>query len=122
VRHRSLVPSFLSLSLLPISLLSLSILPATAFAADWQQPTPEELKMAAEPSAPNADAIYPYREDVTDNKNHMEAIYVRLKVFRDEGKKYGDVEITGSRSQTSRAAPSTATAPASPSPASPTRC
>jgi len=95
VRHRSLSPSFLSLSFLPISLLSLFILPASAFAADWQQPTPEELKMTAEPSAPNADAIYLYREDVTDNKNHMEAIYVRLKVLRDEGKKYGDVEITG---------------------------
>jgi transglutaminase-like putative cysteine protease len=80
---------------LPFSLLCLSILPATAFAADWQQPTPEELKMTSEPSEPNADAIYLYREDVTDNKNHMEAIYVRLKVLRDEGRKYGDVELTG---------------------------
>jgi transglutaminase-like putative cysteine protease len=95
VRHRSLFPSFLSLSFLPISLLSLSILPATAFAADWQQPTPEELKMTAEPSAPNADAIYLYREDSTDNKIHMEAVYVRMKVLRDEGKKYADVELAG---------------------------
>ena len=97
MRHRSLSPSFLSLSFLPISLLSLSILPASAFGAAWQQPTPEELKMTAEPSAPNADAIFLYREDVTDNKNHMEAIYVRLKILRDEGKKYADVEINGSR-------------------------
>jgi hypothetical protein len=78
-----------------VSLLLLSALSSTAFAAEWQQPTPEELKMTAEPSAPNADAIYLYREDLTDNKNHMEAIYVRLKVLRDEGKKYGDVELTG---------------------------
>jgi Transglutaminase-like superfamily len=78
-----------------VSLLLLSALSSTAFAADWQQPTPEELKMTAEPSAPNADAIYLYREYVTDNKNHMEAIYVRLKVLRDEGKKYGDVELDG---------------------------
>jgi hypothetical protein len=95
VRHRSLSPSFLSFSFLTISLLSLSILPATAFAADWQQPTPEELKMTAEPSAPNADTIYLYREDVTDNKLHMEAVYVRMKILREEGKKYADVEING---------------------------
>jgi uncharacterized protein DUF3857 len=80
-----------------VSLLFLSVLPSSAFAANWQQPTPEELKMTAEPSAPNADAIFLYREDVTDNKNHMEAIYVRLKILRDEGKKYADVEINGSR-------------------------
>jgi transglutaminase-like putative cysteine protease len=90
VPHRSLPLSFLSLSLL-----SLSILPVTAFAADWQQPTPEELKMTAEPAAPNADAIYLYREDSTDNKLHMEAVYVRMKILRDEGKKYADVELNG---------------------------
>ena len=80
-----------------VSLLLLSALSSTAFAAAWQQPTPEELKMTSEPSTPNADAIFLYREDVTDNKNHMEAIYVRLKILRDEGKKYADVEIHGSR-------------------------
>jgi hypothetical protein len=83
---------FLFVSLL---FLSLSILPSIAFAADWQQPTAEELKMTAEPAAPNADAIYLYREDVTDNKLHMEAVYVRMKILRDEGKKYADVELTG---------------------------
>lgn len=80
-----------------VSLLLLSALCPSAFAAAWQQPAPEELKMTSEPSAPNADAIFLYREDVTDNKNHMEAIYVRLKILRDEGKKYADVEINGSR-------------------------
>jgi hypothetical protein len=98
VRHRSLFFSFPSLSFLSFSFLTvpfLAVLPRAARAADWQQPTPEELKMTAEPTAPNADAIYLYREDVTDNKNHMEAIYVRLKVLRDEGKKYADVELRG---------------------------
>ena len=90
MRRRSLLLSLL--------FLSLSITPSTAFAADWQQPTPEELKMTAEPAAPNADAIYLYREDVADNKLHMEAVYVRLKILRDEGKKYADVELTGAGS------------------------
>ena len=82
-------------SLLVCLLLPIFATPFTAFAADWQQPTPEELKMASEPGAPNADAIYLYREDVTDNKLHMEAVYVRLKILRDEGKKYADVELRG---------------------------
>ena len=67
-----------------------------AFAADWQQPTPEELKMTSEPAAPNAEAVYLYREETTDDKLHVESVYVRIKILRDEGKKYGDVEIVGS--------------------------
>lgn len=51
--------------------------------------------MTASPADPNADAIYLYREDITDNKLHMEAVYVRLKILRDEGKQYADVEIAG---------------------------
>jgi len=88
VRRRSL---FASLLFLPLSITS-----STAFAADWQQPTPEELKMTSEPAAPNADAIYLYREETTDDKLHFESVYVRIKILRDEGKKYGDVEIIGS--------------------------
>jgi hypothetical protein len=88
VRRRSLLFSLL--------FLLLSITPSTAFAADWQQPTPEELKMTSETAAPNADAIYLYREETTDDKLHFESVYVRIKILRDEGKKYGDVEIIGS--------------------------
>jgi transglutaminase-like putative cysteine protease len=88
VRRRSLFVSLL--------FLSLSILPTAALAADWQQPTPDELKMTSEPAAPNADAVYLYREETTDDKLHVESVYVRIKILRDEGKKYGDVEIIGS--------------------------
>jgi len=88
VRRRSLLVSLL--------FLSLSILPSAALAADWQQPTPDELKMTSESAAPNADAVYLYREETTDDKLHVESVYVRIKILRDEGKKYGDVEIIGS--------------------------
>ncbi len=64
-----------------------------AFALDWQQPTPAELKMSSDPAAPNADAVYLYREETADDKLHMESVYVRLKVLREEGKRYGDVEV-----------------------------
>jgi transglutaminase-like putative cysteine protease len=88
VRRRPLFVSLLFLSLF--------ILPSAALAADWQQPTPDELKMTSEPAAPNADAVYLYREETTDDKLHVESVYVRIKILRDEGKKYGDVEIVGS--------------------------
>lgn len=82
--------------LVPTLVLFLPLLSSmSARAADWQQPTPEELKMTAEPSAPNAEAIYLYREESTDNHLHMQSTYVRLKILRDEGKRYGDVEISG---------------------------
>jgi transglutaminase-like putative cysteine protease len=51
--------------------------------------------MTASPGDPNADAVYLYREEITDNKLHMKAVYVRLKVLRDEGKQYADVELAG---------------------------
>ena len=54
------------------------------------------------------------------------AVYVRIKILRDEGKKYADVELIGASrdfqaSPISRAAPSIATAPSSPLPANPTK-
>ncbi len=49
--------------------------------------------MTAEPAAPNAAAVYLYREETTDDKLHMHSMYVRLKVLTDEGRNYADVEI-----------------------------
>ena len=49
--------------------------------------------MTADPAAPNAEAVYLYREEINDDKLHMQSVYVRLKILRDEGKRYGDVEI-----------------------------
>jgi hypothetical protein len=85
---RFICPKF-SLVFLAAAFLS----PAMASAAEWQQPTPEELTMKTQAGAPNASAVYLFREETTDDKLHMHSIYVRLKVLTDEGKKYADVEI-----------------------------
>jgi hypothetical protein len=77
---------------LPLLLLSLLTAAPSAF-AEWQQPTPEELKMTADPASPNAEAVYLFREETADDKLHMQSVYVRLKILREEGKRYGDVEI-----------------------------
>ena len=49
--------------------------------------------MTAEPAAPDASAIYLYRDEVADDHLHMHSVYVRLKVLTEAGKRYADVEI-----------------------------
>ena len=49
--------------------------------------------MTAEPAAPNAAAVYLFRDEISDDKLHMHSIYVRMKILREEGKEYADVEI-----------------------------
>lgn len=63
------------------------------FASDFQQPTPEELKMTSDPAAPDAPAVYLFREEKGDDKLHMHSLYARIKILTEKGKEYGDVEI-----------------------------
>jgi hypothetical protein len=64
-----------------------------AHADSWVQPTPDELRMTAEPAAPGAPAIYLYLEQRADDKIHIHTTYVRLKVLTEKGKQYADQEI-----------------------------
>jgi Domain of Unknown Function with PDB structure (DUF3857) len=64
-----------------------------AVASAFQQPTPEELKMTSDPAAPDAPAVYLFRQEVSDDKLHMHSLYVRIKILTEKGKEYGDVEI-----------------------------
>ena len=64
-----------------------------AIAADFQQPTPEELKMTSDPAAPDAAAVYLFREETSDDKLHIHTLYARIKILTEKGKEYGDVEI-----------------------------
>ncbi|ADV82222.1 DUF3857 domain-containing protein [Terriglobus saanensis] len=68
--------------------------PAVAKADQWTAPTPDELKMTAQPEVPGAAAVYLQREILTDDALHMYSYYVRLKVLTEEGKKYGDVQLS----------------------------
>jgi hypothetical protein len=82
----------------------LSFLPAAAHAGDFLQPTPQELSMTSEPAAPDAAAVFLYREEIADDHLHMHSVYVRLKILTEEGKKYADVEIPYERRRFSIAA------------------
>ena len=53
----------------------------------------EDLQLQDNPAHPGDPAIILYREIDTDSAKSTETHFVRIKVFNDAGKKYGDVEI-----------------------------
>jgi hypothetical protein len=57
--------------------------------------TPEELKMTDEPLAPGAPAIILYRQVDRDDSGSTahENNFVRIKILKEEGRKYADIEI-----------------------------
>jgi Domain of Unknown Function with PDB structure (DUF3857) len=55
--------------------------------------TPAELAMTDNPKQPGAPAVILFYAIDTDNQKSVETYSMRIKVFRDEGKKYADVEI-----------------------------
>ncbi len=60
---------------------------------DFRPATAEELAMKSAPSAPGASAAILDWVRVDDDKESISAEYVRIKVFSEEGKKYGDIEV-----------------------------
>ncbi|MGC2635585.1 MAG: DUF3857 and transglutaminase domain-containing protein [Acidobacteriaceae bacterium] len=70
-----------------------SCLPAFA-GPTWTDPTPEELKMTSDPKAPDAPAVYLFREETVDDKMHIHQLYARIKILNEKGKEtYSDIEI-----------------------------
>ncbi len=63
--------------------------------AGFQPVSPDELKITSEPLAPGAAAIILYRQvDRDDNgKTSHEDNYIRIKILKEEGRKYADIEI-----------------------------
>jgi len=66
--------------------------PVVAF-AQFQEPTGEELKMAADPKAPDAAAVYLNVAETTDDQLHYKSFYARIKVLTEKGKELGTVEV-----------------------------
>lgn len=61
--------------------------------AQFQEPTPDELKMTADPKAPGASAVYLYREETTDNELMAQTYYARIKVLTEKGKELATVSV-----------------------------
>jgi hypothetical protein len=75
-----------------LALAALSLLPVCA-AQKFQQPTKEELQMTSDPKAPGAPAVFLYLQSVTDNRNHYQSVYARIKVLTEKGKEWATVEV-----------------------------
>ncbi|MGP8173121.1 MAG: DUF3857 domain-containing protein [Terracidiphilus sp.] len=75
---------------LSIAALALS---APGAAQRFREPTKEELQMTSDPKAPGAPAVFLYFEQTTDNHNHYESHYARIKVLTELGKEWATVEV-----------------------------
>src|SRR5258708_3019300 len=73
--------------------LALVSLVSAPCAAQFSEPTKEELEMKVDPRAPDASAVYPYREDVTDQPAGTWTLYERLKILTEKGRELATVSI-----------------------------
>ena len=73
--------------------LAVLALPVAGVAQKFQEPTKQELQMTSDPKAPGAPAVYLYREETSDNRNHYISSYARIKVLTEKGKEWATVEI-----------------------------
>lgn len=74
-------------------ILSLLLAAPAVLCAQFQDPTPDELKMTTDPKAPGAAAVYLYREEINDQQNNYQGIYERIKVLTEKGKELATVRI-----------------------------
>jgi hypothetical protein len=79
--------------LLPLALLCLFTASPSLLYAQFQEPTKEELQMTVDPKAPGADAVYLYREEITDDAMHFGSLYYRVKVLTEKGKELATVRV-----------------------------
>jgi hypothetical protein len=78
---------------LSAALLLLTVSSSSALLAQFQPPTPDELKMTVDPKAPGADAVYLNVTQIADGDVNFESFYARIKVLTDNGKELGTVEL-----------------------------
>jgi hypothetical protein len=94
-RNQRLIRAGILMSLLLALLLCPRLLWATV---DWLPVPPEDIALKDNPSQPGADAMILYRESVVDTRKTFSdgdsvEEYVRIKIFTQEGTKYGHVEV-----------------------------
>ncbi|MES1191816.1 MAG: DUF3857 domain-containing protein [Steroidobacter sp.] len=67
-------------------------------ASSWSPISPDELKMTSEPKAPGASAIILELQNDEDDDQNKITEYQRIKIFTDEGRSYGNIEIAYDKS------------------------
>jgi hypothetical protein len=69
-----------------------AVSPAPVY-AQFQSPSPDELKMTSDPKAPGADAVYLDIEEIASDRLHFQSYYARIKVLTEKGKELATVTI-----------------------------
>ncbi|MGA9667747.1 MAG: DUF3857 domain-containing protein, partial [Terracidiphilus sp.] len=78
---------------LPCAFLFIAIATPAVVSAQFQQSTPEELKMTADPKAPGASAVYLNVTEIADNGIGFHSLYVRIKILAEKGESLATVEM-----------------------------
>jgi transglutaminase-like putative cysteine protease len=78
---------------LSLAVLTLPLSTCALSQTQFKQPTPEELKMTADPKAPGADAVYLNVEEISNDPLHYQTLYARIKVLTEKGKDLATVEV-----------------------------
>lgn len=79
--------------LLRYAILLVALGSADLLRAQFTQPTPEELKMTADPAYPDATATYLLREYKCDDVMHARSEHVRIKIFTEKAKELATVNL-----------------------------
>jgi hypothetical protein len=74
-------------------LLLMAFATCRAWGEDWLPISPEELRMRSSAQAPNAPAIYLYRQVDRDDNDPSESTYERIKILSEEGRDNANIEI-----------------------------
>ncbi len=70
-----------------------------SFAVDWQTVNPAELQMKDLPEQPGVPAFILYHEEIDNDQQHYESVYMRIKVLTEAGRKYADIQIPYARQE-----------------------
>lgn len=63
----------------------------------WVPIPAEELALKDDPASPGAPAVMLFMEQISDDKKGTTAGHVRIKILKDSGKKYADIEIPSAK-------------------------
>jgi len=82
-----------------VSLALLGVALPAMLHAQFQNATPDELKMTADPKAPGASAVYLNVTEIADNSLHFESFYARIKILTEKGEDLATVELPYQRDE-----------------------
>jgi transglutaminase-like putative cysteine protease len=98
--RRLLIPAVVMTTVLALAPLTLTAQAYPSGQPTWPPISAQDLALKDSPITPGEPAMILYYDVRTDNTNATETVFVRIKIFREKGKKYADIEIPYFEKQT----------------------